>query len=192
MKMQAILTATGEDGNNIKWYTLEGSDYTYIGDNIEIDTSEPNTFVYYATQTRPNGCESDFSEPLTIEILDTPDPVATETIKFEFCYEEEVTDPLSITPATGAELNWYDNAENSLESAPIPSTTSVGLTTYYVSQTFTATGCESDKVAVEVRVKELPNVIVNIDGGENTICLGSSVNFTATGAESYDLVSWRR
>ncbi len=179
------LTASGEEGNDIKWYTLEEGVYTYIGDNIPIDTSSPTTLEYYATQTKPNGCESDYSEVLTIEILDTPDPVATETIKFEFCYEEEVTDPLSVTPATGADINWYDNAENALGSAPVPLTNSVGTTTYYVSQTFTATGCESDKVAVEVKIKDLPNVNVSIDGGENTICLGSSINFTATGADSY-------
>jgi len=182
------LTATGEDGNEIKWYTLEGSTYTYIGDNIPIDTSTPITFEYYATQTRPNGCESDFSEALTIEILDTPPPVSTETITFEYCHNEEVLESLAVTPAGGAEINWYDtaDAENPLTSPPLPATDVVGKTTYYVSQTFTATtGCESDITPVEVTIKAIPNVVVDIVGGENTICLGSSIDFTATGAENY-------
>ncbi|MCB7481455.1 T9SS type A sorting domain-containing protein [Christiangramia sediminis] len=182
------LTAAGEDGNDIKWYTLEGDTYTYIGDNISIDTSSPNTFEYYATQTRPNGCESDFSEKLTIEILDTPPPVSSEIIKFEYCHNEEVLESLAVTPAEGAEINWYNtaDAENPLTSPPLPATDVVGTTTYYVSQTFTATtGCESDITPVEVTIKAIPNVVVDIVGEENTICLGSSIDLTATGADTY-------
>ncbi|CAL65379.1 T9SS type A sorting domain-containing protein [Christiangramia forsetii] len=182
------LTATGEEGNDIKWYTLNAGEYTFIGNDIPINTSTPTTFEYYATQTRPNGCESNFSEVLTIEILNTPPPVSTETIVFEYCHNEEGLESLIVTPADGAEINWYNSidAESPMGSAPTPATDVVGTTTYYVSQTFaTTTGCESDISPVEVTIKAIPNVVVDIVGDENTICLGSSVDFTATGATSY-------
>lgn len=184
------LTASGEDGNEIKWYTFDSStsEYTFIGNTIPIETSNPTTFEYYATQTRPNGCESDYSEMLTIDILETPPPVSEEVIKFEYCHNEQDVQPLEVIPADGAEINWYASidAETALSEAPTPSTNVVNTTTYYVSQTFVSTtGCESDRTPVEVRIKEIPNVIVDIVGDENTICLGSSIDFTATGAETY-------
>ncbi len=184
-----FLTAEGETGNEIKWYTYDSStsEYTYIGDNIEIDTDSPAVFEYYATQTRANGCESDYSEMMTITILDTPDSVSDTTLEFDYCKDEEVTEALSVTPADGATLNWYDtiDSETPLSSAPVPETSSVGTTTYYVSQTFTSTGCESDRTAVDVNIKPLPNVTVEISGESNTICLGSSITLTASGATNY-------
>ncbi|MCH4821720.1 T9SS type A sorting domain-containing protein [Gramella lutea] len=183
------LTADGEAGNEIKWYTYDSStsEYSYIGDNIEIDTDSPAVFEYYATQTRANGCESDYSEMMTITILDTPDPVSDTTLEFEFCKDEEVTEALSVTPADGATLNWYDSidSDTALGSAPVPETSSVGNTTYYVSQTFSSTGCESDRTAVDINIKPLPNVDVQISGDASTICLGSTVTLNASGADSY-------
>lgn len=184
------LTANALPDHTIRWYTYDDTamEYTYIGDNVPIVTSSAATFEYYATQTAPNGCESAYTEePLVITVLDTPDPVSDSTIEFEYCHEEEITERLSIDPASGAEINWYDNADNLLDEAPLPTTNGTGVTTYYVSQTFTSTGCESDKTAVEVTIKPLPNVTVDIEGGENTICFGTTATLNVSGAASYSL-----
>ena len=184
------LTAAGEEGNIIRWYTYDEntSEYTYKKDNIAIDTSEPNTFIYYATQTRTNGCESDFSAPLTISVLDKPDLVSAETIEFEFCHNEEVSEALSITPSNGATLNWYDVSEGGtvLSSAPTPVTSEVKVTSYWISQTLTSTGCESDRTEVKIIINALPNLsIVVADSGSQNICLGSEINLVASGATNY-------
>jgi hypothetical protein len=182
------LTATVEDGNETKWYTYNEttSEYDFIGNNITIDSSEPKTLQYFATQTRPNSCESDY-EPITITILDTPDPISTEPVVFEFCFEEEVTEAIAVTPAENATINWYASIDASETiAAPIPNTGISENETYYVSQTFASTGCESDRTPVEIRIKDLPNVIVEIDGEESTICLGDSITMNASGAESYE------
>ncbi|WP_418227726.1 LamG-like jellyroll fold domain-containing protein [Christiangramia sp. ASW11-125] len=182
------LMATVEDGNETKWYTYNEStsEYDFIGNNITIDSSEPKTLQYFATQTRPNSCESDY-EPITITILDTPDPISTEPVVFEFCFEEEVTEAIAVTPAENATINWYASIDASETiAAPIPNTGISENETYYVSQTFASTGCESDRTPVEIRIKDLPNVIVEIDGEESTICLGDSITMNASGADSYE------
>ena len=184
------LTAAGEDGNEIRWYTYDESttEYTYIGNNIAIDTSEPNTFIYYATQTKTNGCESDFSEPLTIRVLDKPDLVSAEAIKFEFCHNEEVSEALSVSPTDDATLNWYDVSEGgtALSSAPTPVTSEVKVTSYWISQTLTSTGCESDRTEVKIIINALPNLSITVaNSGSQNICLGSEINFVASGATNY-------
>lgn len=60
---------------------------------------------------------------------------------------------LTATPSTGGVLNWYGtNATGGTASAtaPTPSTTTLGTTTYYVSQT--VGGCESPRAAITVTV----------------------------------------
>ncbi|WP_026914357.1 LamG-like jellyroll fold domain-containing protein [Christiangramia portivictoriae] len=182
------LTATVEDGNETRWYTFNDatSEYEFIGNNVSIDSSEPRTYQYFATQTRPNACESDY-EPITVTILDTPDPISTEPLVFEFCFEEEISEAISITPADNATINWYASMDASESiAAPVPNTGISENVTYYVSQTFASTGCESDRTPVEIRIKDLPNVLVEIDGDNSNICLGSSITLNASGAESYE------
>ena len=188
----AALIATGNGDNEIKWYD---SEYNELGNSVTPPTDVATTITYYATQTKEYptsngysvGCESEYAQ-LVVTVLDKPTPVATETIEFEYCFDEEVTEALSITPAENATINWYDSDGVTSISAPTPNTSNSATTTYYVSQTFTyneTTSCESDKTEVIINIKNLPNVNVSIDGDESTICLGSTITFNATGAESY-------
>lgn len=57
---------------------------------------------------------------------------------------------------SGISLKWYANATGGVgvNVAPYPPTTSIGASTYYVSQTVNE--CESDRAAITFRVKEIP------------------------------------
>ncbi len=59
---------------------------------------------------------------------------------------------LTATPTSGAKLNWYTSeiGTQPFASAPTPSTTTVGSTTYYVSQTVGS--CESARASIVVNV----------------------------------------
>lgn len=61
--------------------------------------------------------------------------------------------PLEATPSSGGTLNWYGtnaNGGTASATAPVPSTASVGSTTYYVSET--VGGTESSRVQIVVNV----------------------------------------
>jgi len=74
----------------------------------------------------------------------TPAPAVPETT---VSYEIGAT--AAQLSATGTALKWYDSSGKLLTSAPTPSTSTVGKTSYYVSQT---SGCESQKTRITVVV----------------------------------------
>ncbi|MFL5746487.1 MAG: gliding motility-associated C-terminal domain-containing protein, partial [Niastella sp.] len=84
--------------------------------------------------------------------------------------------------ATGANLLWYTNATTGTGSstAPVPSTATNGITTYYVSQT---SGCESPRTAITVTVNGNPTVAIQPVTGN--LCAGNTVTLDASGASTY-------
>ncbi|HLF52821.1 T9SS type B sorting domain-containing protein [Flavobacterium sp.] len=77
-------------------------------------------------------------------------PVVTSPL---YLCQNSTATPIIVTPSTGGILTWYGtNATGGTASAipPTPSTTTVGSTTYYVSQTIG--GCESSRVPIVVNV----------------------------------------
>lgn len=80
----------------------------------------------------------------------TPAPNATGTVTY--CQNASAT---ALT-ATGNALLWYSTATGGTGSttAPIPSTSAVGTTTYYVSQTLN--GCEGPRTAIVVTIISTP------------------------------------
>jgi hypothetical protein len=73
----------------------------------------------------------------------------------------------SALTATGTNLKWYTTATggNGNSSAPVPSTTTPGITTYYVSQTLN--GCEGTRTGISVTVNPLPAMesYMSVNGG---------------------------
>lgn len=90
-------------------------------------------------------------------------PTATATI----CYTQGST--ASALSATGTNLLWYTVATGGTasSSAPIPSTTTVGTTNYYVSQT--VNGCESSRTIITVTITDTPTQTVQLKAGWNLI-----------------------
>jgi hypothetical protein len=103
------------------------------------------------------GCEGARSE--IIVIVNTR-PVAPLVNNINYCQNE--TAPLSVTPSPNCSLNWYSlpTGGTSTQTSPTPSTSTVGLTSYYVSQTIATTGCEGPRSEIIVTVNPRPTAPV--------------------------------
>jgi large repetitive protein len=111
-------------------------------------------------------------------------PVApTVSVGLSYCQNQTAT---ALT-ATGSNLLWYTAATGGIGSstAPTPSTTTVGTTNYYASQT--VSGCESARAILPVVVNPLPTITV-VAGNASCPAPNSSGSIIATasgGTPSY-------
>jgi Ig-like domain CHU_C associated/Secretion system C-terminal sorting domain len=179
----AILTATGAAGNTLKWYTsLTGTGSTTA---ITPSTLTAGTTNYYVSQTNGFGCES---PKATIVVVTNAAAAAPITNTVNYC-QNAIATPLTATVAAGNTLKWYTVATGgtALASAPTPVTTTVGTTTYYVSQV-NAAGCESVRASlnVVVRVSPLvPSVITPL-----TACLNATSTLLSATADAGNSLLW--
>jgi hypothetical protein len=88
---------------------------------------------------------------------------------------------LSATALTGNSLRWYTQATGGTytTTAPVPSTTTAGTYTYYVSQANIGND-ESMRAAITVVVNALPATPVITASGSTTFCTGGSVDLTSS------------
>ncbi len=147
------LTATG---SSLKWYN--GSDVELSAAPVP-DVSIEGDVSYFVTQT-VDGCESEKAE-ITVSVGALPKPT-TENVTY--CLGEEVS---ALTATATESLQWYETETGGTASTQIiPLTSSVGTTTYYVSQT---TGeCESERASLVVTVK--PNPVATISATAEGYC----------------------
>ncbi|MDI9319194.1 MAG: T9SS type A sorting domain-containing protein [Phycisphaerales bacterium] len=141
-------TALSAVGTSLKWYpTATGSTGIYTTTPPTPSTTTAGTTVYYVSQTTAAGCEG---SRIGITVIVNPLPAAP-TVVSPIAYCQFVT-PSALT-AVGTSLKWYTSATGGTASttAPTPSTSIAGTTTYYVSQT-SAVGCESPRAALTVVV----------------------------------------
>jgi len=144
------LTATG---TGLLWYT---SATNGIGSSTAPtpSTATTGTRTYYVSQTIPNDCESQ-RVAITVTVNALPGaPVVSSPV--QLC-QGQTAAPLI---ATGSGLLWYTVATGGTgaSTAPVPSTGSIGTTTYYVSQT--TNGCEGPRAAIVVNVTGVPTIPV--------------------------------
>jgi glycosidase len=139
------LTATG---NNLLWYT------TATGGTGSSTAPTPSTTtvgstIYYVSQTI--GCEGPRLAITVTIVASTPAPTVVSPVVY--CQNATATQ----LSATGTALLWYTVATGGAGSAtaPIPSTTTVGNTTYYVSQTLSCG--EGPRAAIVVTVNAIPS-----------------------------------
>ncbi len=162
------LTATG---TNLKWYTTATGGVGSAAAPTPLTTAL-GSVTYYVSQTT-GICEG----PRAAIVVNTTAVPAAPTVTSPITYCQGVA--AAALTATGSNLLWYAVASGGTGSttAPIPITTAVGSTTYYVSQT---TGCESPRAAIVVTViagTAAPTVTSPV-----TYCQGAtSVPLTATG-----------
>ena len=86
-----------------------------------------------------------------------PAPVVITPV--EYC-QNAIALQLTATATTGNTLFWYTVATGGTGTAiaPIPQTSALGTTVYYVSQVNTASGCEGPRNAINVIVKPVPAI----------------------------------
>lgn len=166
-------------GTDLQWYSnaTGGSGVTYPQSPTP-NTSLAGTQSYYVTQTL-NGCESDrlaINVTVSANAASAP-PLATNA---SYCLNEKAA-PLQ---ASGTDLLWYDTPVGGSADAtpPVPATNVAGRFTYYVSQVSNG-ACESDRSPLIVTVRPLPEL--QVLGGEDAVCPGTTVPLHASGAATY-------
>jgi hypothetical protein len=102
------------------------------------------------------------------------------TTNLTYCQGATAT-ALSATALTGNSLRWYTQATGGTytTTAPVPSTTTAGTYTYYVSQANVGND-ESMRAAITVVINALPATPVITASGSTSFCTGSSVDLTSS------------
>lgn len=97
--------------------------------------------------------------------------------------QNTIASALTATSVGGNTLYWYTTASGGIGStvAPVPTTGTSGIFSYYVSQKNTA-GDESPRVLITVTVNAAPNVSA---GNAQSVCAGTSVTLSGSGASTY-------
>lgn len=140
------LTASPSAGGTLNWYGTNATG----GAVSSVAPTPTGNATYYVSQTL-NGCES--ARAGIVVTFTPPPPAPTVTAPAPYCEGA----PAAALTATGQNLRWYGtNATGGTGSrvATVPSTTIVGTTDYYVSQS--VSGCEGPRAAIAVLVKDTP------------------------------------
>ena len=136
----AALTLAGNTGT-IQWQILDNSVWTDISGETASTYTTPtlSQITSYRAQVTNGPCANVTSSIFSIPLYTSPaSPSATTT--YNYCPNATATS-LSATALSGYSLQWYTQAVGGTASstAPTPVTTTVGTTTYYVSQKATPT-----------------------------------------------------
>ena len=145
----ATATALSATGNNLLWYTVSTGGTGSATAIIPATTTVGST-TFYVSQSASGGCESPRAS-IVVNVNVTPSaPGVTSSINY--CHNATA---IALT-ATGTNLLWYTVATGGTgsTSAPTPSTTTAGTTSYYVSQTQGT--CESPRSVITVTTTALP------------------------------------
>lgn len=167
------LTASGV---NVRWYDDGAlSNLVFSGSSFATGETAVGTYTYYVTQSNAS-CESS-ADTVTLTINSIPlAPIAIDTTVCE-------GSPIPDLTASGTNVKWYDDAAltNLVFSGASYTTgeTSVGVYTYYVTQT-NSDSCESSSDTVSLIINLIPTAPVATD---TAVCEGASIpNLTASGA----------
>ena len=151
------------------------SDPTLSNENINNPWASPTvTTEYFVTGTDVNGCSNIDSVTITVDPL----PNVSAGADFSICDG----DSTQLT-ATGADTYQWDAHPTILSSTNIsnPWVQPITVTTYEVTGTVTATGCQN-QADVTVSLNPLPT----IDAGPDTsMCINDSLQLMATGGSTY-------
>jgi len=141
----------------------------------------PTTTTTYTANITALGCVASPAPTTTVTV--NPLPTAPTGTNSAQCGTQVPT--ASVTSTTGLPtptFKWYDAAVAGtlLQSSTSNTYTSnvATTTTFYVSELNSVTGCESGRTAVTVTVAAADGILASVDNA--TICIGSSINLTAS------------
>jgi hypothetical protein len=175
-------TSLSAVGSGIKWYSDASLSSAYLvnAGNTFTPTSDVavGTYTYFATQTdAANGCESPASIG-TYTVVALPSmPIASDESS---CFGSAVP----LLTASGDNINWYNavgnpsvGTGNSFNTGQV----NVGVYPYWVTQTSSSTGCESQPLEVKLTINPLPSAPM-VSNSSLSACSGAANPvFTATG-----------
>lgn len=167
------LTAT-LTSDTLKWYN---SSNVLLPGAPTPATGTAGSTVYYVSQKSAAGCESPKATITVTVNSGTTAPVTTKAISY--CQNAPATALSATLSAPADTLKWYDATGALLPAAPTPLTTTVGRTTYYVSEK-TTSGCESLKDTIFVSVNPNPVNVTATPSGSIMFCAGDSVTLVGS------------
>ena len=148
-------TSTGVSGTpTYSWYDASGRQLqTGIATTYQTPALTTTT-TYYVGVAGENYCETNANNRRTVTVTVTDvsqlNPSKTAITLKTGATPPDIATAMGITASTGHTLVWYSSS-NTVISKPTISTTTAGLTKYFVSQK-NSTGCESPKVQLNVLV----------------------------------------
>ena len=163
------LTATG--ASSFSWQQTPGISTT---NGAVVTAVPPSTTTYVVTGTDTTGCIATNSITITVHQLPTVSITATKTAVCQ-------GDSLSLTASGAGSYVWTYGNQTSTGSTitDYPAT----ATTYQVTGTDSNSCSSTNAVTIGI----LPNPVISATVNKSTICIGESVNLTATGGTTY---SW--
>jgi hypothetical protein len=181
----SALTATASTGNSLRWYGTSVTGGTASTSAPTASSSAAGVTNYYVSQVSAQGCESDRS---VLAYTVHPKPSAPVTTASSVCEGGSVS-ALAATASTGNSLRWYGaNATGGTAStsAPTASSSTAGVTNYYVSQV-SAQGCESDRSVLVFTIHPKPSAPVTT---ASSVCIGGSVSALTATASNGNSLRW--
>ncbi len=163
------LTATG---TGLLWYTTSTGGTGSTAAPV-LSTTTVGSTNYYVSQT--GACGEGPRALIVVNIVARP-PAPTVISPIIYC-QNSTAIPLTVA---GTNLLWYIVATGGTgaTTAPVPSTNTVGSTTYYVSQT--SNSCEGPRSAIVVNVNATPTAPL-VNGTVNICQNATATPLTATG-----------
>jgi nitrous oxide reductase accessory protein NosL len=167
----SALTATG---TNLKWYTTStGGTGSSVAPTPS--TTTLGSITYYVSQTL-GSCGEGPRAGIIVNVNTVP---GLPTISSPVNYCQNATSVA--LSATGTNLLWYTSSTGGTgtATAPTPSTSTIGSTIFYVSQT--NNGCESQRASITVNISAVP--AVPVVSSPVTFCQNTPASvLTATGS----------
>jgi hypothetical protein len=174
------LGATASSGI-INWYAASTGGSS-LGTGTSYTTPSISSTTTYWAEAVDGSCISSTRTSVEASVVSSA-PLPT-VAPVEYCQGSSAV-ALTATPLSGATLNWYGtNATGGTASsvAPVPSTTTVGNTTYYVSQTVGS--CESARASIVVKV------VGNTGGKVGLFCDNANSTTTSVALDWSNPVGW--
>lgn len=134
------------------------------------------TFTIVGTDSAMGSCATK-TFLLTVIPVSSPGPIVRDTT-----YCQGITaPPLDILVTSGTGLTWYTTPTGGIgtTTAPVPSTTTLGTYTWYVSQTIL--GCESERSQINITIAAPPTISLVNNG---PLCPGDHLTITLTDGSS--------
>jgi len=174
------LGATSSSGI-INWYAASTGGSS-LGTGTSYTTPSISSTTTYWAEAVDGSCISSTRTSVEASVVSSA-PLPT-VAPVEYCQGSSAV-ALTATPLSGATLNWYGtNATGGTASsvAPVPSTTTVGNTTYYVSQTVGS--CESARASIVVKV------VGNTGGKVGLFCDNANSTTTSVALDWGNPIGW--
>lgn len=170
-------------------YTWTGPSYnqnTATGSVTINNTTTASSGTYLVTLTVAGCTSAAGSVPVTVNQT----PASPTTSPITYCQGTTAV-PLTANALAGNTLNWYGTNQTggtANATAPTPSTATNGSTTYYVSQTTTATNCESGRNQIVVTINPTP--VAPTATSPVTLCQGSTATALSATANGTNTLKW--